>query len=277
MKLIDAHTHIHFPAYGEDRADVIARAEEKGIGMICVGTNTETSQSAIDLAKQYSGQIWATVGFHPNHAVPEQWYADKNESDQKREDFDRKRILELAKQSAVVAIGECGLDYYRLASHEKEIKEKQKEVFLAQIAIAQDVQKPLMIHCRPTKGTNDAYEDLYSVLQSVKNRPEVVLHFYVGGPEVTKKFVEAGYHFTFGGVITFARDYDHSIAQIPLERIMLETDAPYVAPASQRGKRNESSFLEEIAQKLAELKGIGYDEVAKQTTENARRVFKLNG
>ena len=174
----------------------------------------------------------------------------------------------------MVAIGECGLDYYRLTP---ETKEKQAHVFKEHIRLAENVGKALMIHCRPSKGTDDAYEDLLSLVasgQSLVAVPKIV-HFYVGGPTITKKLVDAGFYFTLGGVITFARDYDESIALMPLDRILLETDAPYVAPAPYRGKKNEPSFIVETAKKLAELKSLSLDEVSQATTENAKQVFGI--
>jgi len=271
--LFDAHTHVHFPAYGDERSAVIDRARALGINMITVGTSVETSKEAIDIAKRYPDMIWATVGFHPNHAV-ENWHKDEGESSADApEKFDQQAILELARDEKVVAIGECGLDYYR--NNDPETKLRQRQVFEKQVEIAKEINKPLMIHCRPTSGSDDAYEDLLKILAEMNIDIPVVLHFYAGGVEVTQKFIDAGYNFTFGGVITFASDYDESIKLIPLDRIMLETDAPYVAPASNRGKRNESSYIGEVAEKLASIKAISYNEVEKMTTENVKNVFKI--
>ncbi|MEK9186239.1 MAG: TatD family hydrolase [Patescibacteria group bacterium] len=278
--LIDSHTHIHFLTYDADREAVIQHAQKAGIKMICVGTQSTTSESAIKLAEKYPKDIWATVGFHPNH-LSEEWHHDKKEQKGAApENFDIEKLRALAKNPKVVAIGECGLDYYRLGTSEmrqiKMIKEKQKEVFLAQAKLAQELDKALMIHCRPSKGTDDAYEDLSELLKANRYKLKTAVHFYVGGLEITKKLVEAGLYFTFGGVITFARDYDEVIKFIPLERILLETDAPYVAPEPYRGKRNEPAYIAETAKKLSELKEVSLERIAEQTTANALKIFKIS-
>jgi len=192
----------------------------------------------------------------------------------------------LARNPKVVAIGECGLDYYRLSDIKVTLRqssgqasdmEKQKSIFRQQIEIAQELKKPLMIHARASKGSDDAYEDVFFECHSREggNPLPKIFHFYAGSLAVTKKLVAAGCYFTFGGVITFTRDYDEQIKYIPMDRIMLETDAPYVAPVPYRGKRNEPSFVVEVAKKLAELKGIRYDDCVAITEATTKKVFAL--
>lgn len=271
--LFDAHTHVHFPAYDNDREEVLERAKEAGVKMITVGTQISTSRGAIACAEKYPDCVWATVGYHPNH-LSKAWHHDANEqSDASPEVFDVGVFHELAKHPKVVGIGECGFDYYRGATSEE--KEQQKEVFRAQALIAEDVGKALMIHCRPSKGTDDAYEDLLSVVTSENISIPKVVHFYVGSLAITKKLIDAGFSFTFGGVVTFARDYDEIIKFIPLNRILLETDAPYIAPASHRGKRNEPAYILETAKKIAELRGILFSDVIEATSRNTRSIFKI--
>lgn len=273
--MFDSHTHIHFPAYDKDRQAVIKRAKEAGVKMITVGTQASSSLEAIKLAHQYDGDVWATVGFHPNH-LDQNWHHDKNEQTSvNQEKFDIKELEKLAKDEKVVAIGECGLDYYRIANNELEIKSEQKRVFVEQVGLAQRLKKALMVHCRPSKGIDDAYEDLLTIISSLKLTIPKIIHFYVGGLEITKKLVEAGFYFTFGGVVTFTKDYERQIKYIPMERILLETDAPYVAPMPNRGKRNEPSFILETAKKIAEIKDISYDEVVETTTKNAKQAFRI--
>jgi TatD DNase family protein len=268
MTLFDAHTHIHFPAYDQDREEVIKRAQAAEVKMITVGTNLETSQGAIALANQYPDDIWATAGFHPAHAG-ENWHHDKKEQKKsQQESFDKEALLALAKDERVVAIGECGLDYFR----GRESEAAQKDIFQQQQVIAQSLSKPLMIHCRPTSNTDDAYEDLVELLNP--NTPTII-HFFVGSADVAKKLLAKKCYFTFGGVITFVSDYNEVIKAIPLSNIMLETDAPYVTPHPHRGKRNESSYVVEVAKKIAEIKDIDYDEVVAQTTANAKKVFNI--
>ena len=294
--ILDVHSHVQFPAYDVDREAVIERARKAGVKMLAVGTQFSTSESAIKLAHQYPDDIWATVGYHPNH-LGEEWFHDKKEqSESAPEKFDAVRFRELAKDPKVVAIGECGLDYYRLVEGEKlKVKSLQKEVFLEQVEIAKDLKKALMIHCRPSiasakggsasggkasagkpsKGTDDAYYDLLEILNPKTYTLNPIVHFYVGSLEITKKLVDAGFYFTFGGVITFARDYDESIKYIPLDRILLETDCPYVAPKSNRGKRNEPAYILETLEKMAEIKGIDAEKAQEQILKNSLTIFGL--
>ena len=274
--LLDVHTHIHFPWYDQDREEVIKRAQTAGVKMICVGTQAATSQSAIELAKKYPKDIWAAVGFHPSH-LSESWHHDRKEQKEPaREKFDAEKLRRLAQDPKVVAIGECGLDYYRLAENREPQIKKQKEVFAEQIKLAQTLNKPLMMHTRPTAETDDAYEDTLEVLKENPVSVPKINHFYVGSLTITKKMLEAGFYFTFGGVITFTDAYDTILNYIPLDRILFETDAPYVAPEPYRGKRNEPAYIVETAKKLAELRGDSYEKIAETTTDTASRIFKLS-
>lgn len=261
VMLIDAHSHLQLKEYDADRADVIARMKAAGVKTIAVGVDDATSKSALTLAEEHPDCLWATVGTHP--------------ADGGLDNFTIEALRKLAAHPKAVGIGECGLDYYRLKSGEETVKEKQKEVFRAHIAVAEEVKKPLMVHCRPTKGTDDAYEDLAGILADVRPSVSVVVHFFVGSKAVAERLLALGCYFTFGGVITFARDYDAAIAVIPLDRIMAETDAPFIAPVPYRGKRNEPAYVGEVIKKLAELKGVSFEEAAGITAGNAERVFKL--
>lgn len=255
------------------------RARQAGIKMICVGTQAATSESAIELSEKYPEDIWATAGFHPNH-LSEKWHHDKKEqTDSVPKIFDIRRLADLASRPKVVAIGECGLDYYRLPAsgddRQRQIK-KQQEIFQEQIQLAESLKKPLMMHTRPALGTDDAYEDALEILRGFNFSAAKINHFYVGSLAITKKLLDEGFYFTFGGVITFVRDYENVIKYIPLSHILLETDAPYVAPEPYRGKRNEPAYLLETAKRLAEIQGITYEKTAETTTKNAMEVFKLN-
>ncbi len=281
--MFDSHTHAHFAAFEADYKEVIHRALKAGVGLINVGTQLDTSRRAIEVAHEFeTDPIYATVGLHPTHT--EKSYHDSQELGggeaakafvSRGEEFDPKAYLEMAKDPKVVAIGECGLDYYRPTDPVKT-KAKQIEVFVQHARIAAAVNKPLMIHCRPSKGSDDAYEDILEILadETLKDIPKIS-HFYVGSAHITKHMIEAGFYFTFGGVITFARDYDESIRLIPDERILLETDAPYVAPQSKRGQRNEPVNVIEIAQKMAEIRGVSYNRIEEMVKENAERIFKI--
>ncbi len=267
-KFFDAHTHVHFPVYAADREAVLARAREAGVKMITVGTQNSTSAAAVALAEAHPENIWATVGFHPGHFA-ENWHHDKNEqTEAKRESFDPDRLLKLAKHKKVVAIGECGLDYFRLVGEGEKIG--QQESFDAQIGLAKKTGKPLMIHCR------NAFPDLIQTLSERKDnllRFPGAIHFFSGTAEEARALLRLGFAFTFGGVITFARDYDEVIKMLSPEAILSETDAPYVAPAPYRGKRNEPAYVVEVIKKLAELKNKAIEEMAEIIAQNTERIF----
>ena len=198
--------------------------------------------------------MFATVGLHPN--------------DNKKEVFDHEAYKNLALSSSrVVAIGECGLDYFRGADEAE--KARQKDIFIKQIKLAKELNKPLMIHCR------EAFEDLIKILQEVGGGFSGVVHFFNGTTQNAKVLLDMGFYFSFGGVLTFTRDYDEQVKFIPLDKILLETDAPYVAPVPYRGKRNEPLYVVEVAKKIAEIKGATLEEVAHLTTNNALSVFGI--
>jgi TatD DNase family protein len=285
--LFDCHSHVQFSAFEKDWKEVTDRTLAGGVSIINIGTQRDTSAKAVEIANLYETGVYATVALHPVHTSKS--FHDSQELGggefaksftSRGEEFDYEYYLSLARDKKVVGIGECGLDYFRSPNDESgmtndEWKEKQKDVFLQHVKIAQEVGKALMIHCRPSKGTDDAYEDLLSILHNSNFLLPRVLHFYVGSPAMTKKFLDAGFNFEFGGVITFARSYDEQIKSIPLDRILTETDSPYVAPEPHRGERNEPLYVKEVAKKLAEIKGVSYDEIERVTSENARRIFRI--
>lgn len=269
----DAHAHPQFAAYNEDREEVVRRAIKAGVGMVAVGTQKDTSRRTLELAGEHPGHIWAAVGLHPIHTSKS--YHDAEELGggeaakaftSRGEEFDYEYYKKLAGDPKVVAIGECGLDYFRDKSDET-IK-RQKEGFVAQIELAAELKKPLMIHCRA------AFPDLMEILQAEKARLHGgITHFFSGSAEDARKLLEFGFYFTFGGVITFARDYDGIIRMIPLDRILSETDAPYVSPAPYRGKRNEPAYVVEVVKKLAEIKNVSLEKTAEQIWQNAKNAF----
>lgn len=247
--LIDTHTHPQFPQYDKDRDEVIKRALDKKIGLICVGTDFQMSQKAIELAEQYDG-MYATVGLHPND----------------EEEFDREKYLEMLKHEKVIAIGETGLDYYRTKGEDK--LKKQKERFLMHVELAKETNLPLVIHCR------DAHKDMISLL-SQEQGVRGVIHSFTGTADDAKKYFDLGLHLGLNGIITFARNYDDAIRSVPLENIILETDAPYLTPEPYRGKRNESAYVEEVCHKLATLINVEHSYVATQTVDNSRKLFGI--
>lgn len=280
----DAHTHPHFAAFKDDYREAIQRGLDAGVGMILVGTQKDTSRHSVEVAREFSNApVYAAVGLHPVHTGKSFHDAQElGEGDAAKafvsrgEEFDYEHYKTLAQDPKVVAIGEFGLDYYRL---EEDTKQKQFAAFDAQVALAHDVQKPLMIHCR------NAFPDLIARLSTARNlllADAGIIHFFTGTVEDARALLELGFSFTFGGVVTFppkkgqlAGDYDEVVKFIPLDRILSETDAPYVAPVPYRGKRNEPMYVVEVVKKLAELKGISAEEMQGRIWENAKRVFGI--
>jgi len=277
-KYIDIHTHVNFKAFDDDRDAVIERALDSGTWMINVGTQVDTSRSAIELAHKYKEGVYAIIGLHPIHTGAS--FHDKQELGEEGGEFtsrgeilDKNIYREFLKDPKVVGIGECGLDYYRL---EEESIAKQKEAFVAQIEIANECDKPLMLHIRnnPKDKTHDAYMDSLEILKKY-SKVKGDVHFFAGNLETAKAFLDFGFTLSFTGVITFTHDYDEVIKNTPLDMIMSETDAPYVAPVPYRGKRNEPSYVKEIVKKIAEIKNLPEAEVAEAIIANAKRLFKI--
>lgn len=262
MKYIDIHCHLDFPDYGKDLKDVFARMVERGVGAISIGTDLESSKRAVKIAEE-NKNVWACIGMHPIH-----------DSERNGGRFDEGEFEILVQNSKVVAIGECGLDYFRIKDESEKIK--QKELFKKQIEFALRHNKPLMLHCR------NAYDEVLDVLESYKRTesPEAVklrgnTHFFAGNIEQAKRFLGLNFTMSFTGVITFTHDYDEVIRFLPEDSIMSETDAPFVAPTPHRGKRNEPSYVIEIAKKMAEIRGKTEEQMAKVVVNNAVRLFKL--
>lgn len=286
LRLFDAHTHAHFPAYDADRDAVIARALSLGIGMVNVGTDKKMSEAAIALAEKYPEGVYATVGLHPIHTGASFHDEDEGETSPETE-FDYEFYLSLARHKKVVAIGECGFDYFRLPEGEEEsIQEKQKDAFLSQMKLAKEVQKPLMLHCRSSAdGKLNAYRDVIDMLSTFNfqlSPSPGIAHFFSGSVREAEELLALGFSFTFGGAITLPKraggaDFETLIRMMPEERILLETDAPYVSPIKYRGKRNEPAYVEEVLFALANIRGETPESIAKLTLQNTARVFNLTG
>jgi TatD DNase family protein len=269
MKYFDAHTHVNFVAYESDRGEVILRAKKAGVGMNVVGTQKDTSAAAVALAQTYDN-VYATIGLHPVHTAKS--YHDVKELGEggkeftsRGEKFDFDTYEKLASDPRVIAIGECGLDYYRVEENTKSI---QTEAFVGQIEIANKLGKPLMLHIR------NAYDDAIEVLTAhAKVRGDV--HFFAGDWNVAKRFLDLGYTLSFTGVLTFTHDYDEVVKNAPLDMLLSETDAPYVTPVPHRGKRNEPFYVTEVVRAIAGIRGENEEKVATQLMANASRVFGL--
>ncbi len=275
MKYFDAHTHLNFAAYDADRSEVFARTEEAEVGVNIVGTQLDTSHAAVALANQYP-DTWATIGLHPIHTTKshhdeQELGAGNKEFTSRGEVFDAQKYLELGKDPKVVAIGECGLDYYR---NDPATKATQVEAFIQQIEVANQLQKPLMLHIRASKGSQDAYGDALELVKAHAKVPGDV-HFFAGNWETARQWLDIGFTLSFTGVVTFTHDYDEVVQSAPLDRILSETDAPYVTPAPHRGTRNESAYIPEIVRAIARIRGAEEEPVRLALLENARRLFGL--
>lgn len=268
-KYYDCHTHVNFVAFKDDADATIKRAQDAGVGMIMVGTQYDTSLDAVNVAEAHEN-VYAAIGLHPIHSTKS--YHDEKELGEggkeftsRGEVFDAAKYEALAQSPKVVAIGECGLDYYRL---EGDTKKVQEEAFIQQIEMANRLDKPLMLHIR------NAYEDSLALLKAhAKVKGDV--HFFAGDWNVAKQFLDFGFTLSFTGVLTFARDYDEVVRNAPLDMLLTETDAPYVAPKPYRGKRNEPAYVVEVAKAIAEIRGEPLEKVGEQLAANARRVFGL--
>ncbi|MGE8081868.1 TatD family hydrolase [Peribacillus loiseleuriae] len=254
--LFDTHVHLNDKQFEEDLEEVIQRTKENGVSnMVVVGFDRPTITRAMELVEEYDF-IYAAVGWHPVDAID-------------MTDEDLHWIEELAAHSKVVAIGEMGLDYH----WDKSPKDIQKDVFRKQIKLAKKVKLPIIIHNR------EATADIIEILKE-ENAHEVggIMHCFSGSPEIAKECVEMNFYISLGGPVTFknAKKPKEVAAEIPLDRLLIETDCPYLAPHPFRGKRNEPAYVKLVAEQIAEIKEITFEEVAKATTWNAKKLFGIN-
>ena len=277
--LIDTHAHINFKDYKDDGDQVIKRALDEDIQMILVGSQWETSQRAVKYAQKYKEGVYAAIGLHPSH-LKEQKVKEEGEIEYetRQEEFDVEKYQQLVQEKKVVAIGEIGLDYYRLDNEEDQYK--QKQVFMEQLDLARQSDKPIIVHCR------EAYDDLLSLLSAFNigcagcssacgGSLRGVIHCFAGSLEIARQLINLGFYLGFNGLITFTDEYDEIIKEISLENILLETDCPYLTPVPYRGKRNEPLYVKKVAERIAQIKEIDFDQVAEQTTKNAKELFGI--
>lgn len=286
-KYIDIHSHVQFKAFEVDKDEVIKRALENDTWMINVGTQIDTSRAAVELAGEYPEGVYAIVGLHPIHTGAS--YHDVKELGSagsppaggftsRGEIFDKVVYRKLLQNPKVLGIGECGLDYYRM---DVESVAKQKEALIAQIELANETGKPIMLHIRNGSTSSpqviperNAYMDALALLKKyAKVKGDV--HFFAGGMKEAKAFLDFGFTLSFTGVITFTDDYNDVIRATPLDMIMTETDCPYVTPAPYRGTRNEPVHVREVVKKIALVKNLPEEQVAEAVVVNAKRVFNL--
>jgi TatD DNase family protein len=257
MFLTDTHTHLDFPHFDDDRERVIERAAAAGVrAMVNVGTDLASSRAAVALGEAYP-QIYAAVGVHPHDA--------KTLTGETLEELEA-----LAGHPKVVAVGEIGLDFYRDLSP----RDKQRQAFQQQLALASEAGKPVIIHDR------EAHSEVMSILRrwvEGGNRPAGVLHCFSGDLAMAQEAIELGFYVSIAGPVTFenARRLRELVRQLPLEKLLVETDCPYLAPHPHRGKRNEPAYVKLVAQEVARVKGLSSEKVARITSDNAQALFAL--
>lgn len=303
-QLVDTHGHVNFNAFKDDGEKVIKRALDAGVGIIMPGSQIDTSRRAVEYAKKWNHPfIKAAIGIHPIHLedieVDESEVGSQLKFRTRKEEFKREAYEDLIKfsRNVVVAVGEVGLDYWRLpkdSGEQKIYKDRQIETLHNQIDLALDYKLPVILHCRK------AHDDLLSIIESHEItsalNPPGVVHCYTGNKTQLKAFLVLGWYIGYNGII-FKLELEDVIKATPLDRILLETDSPYLTPPQAKGplttargaqsgraaqelsgqidKRNEPAFIRYVAEKIAEIKQVSLEEVARQTTKNAKRVFRL--
>jgi TatD DNase family protein len=262
---VDSHAHLEMKQFDADRSAVLQRAKDAGIETILAigsGTGPGSLDCAIQLAEQHDF-IYATIGIHPHEA-------------KLASDTDFEEMAQLAKRPKVIAWGEIGLDYF----YDHSPRDVQQQVFLKQLQLAQSARLPAIIHCRPSEGVENAWEDCITLLQEhwAQSGLGGILHCFTGTWDHATRALDMGFMISFAGNVTFpkAQQIRETAKQVPLDRVLIETDSPFLAPAPYRGKRNEPSFVKEVARQLGELRGLSTEAIGLQTANNFYRFFSLH-
>ncbi len=292
--LFDTHTHVNFQPFQMDYKDVIQRALDNGVVINNVGSQWESSQRSVEIANEFENNVWASVGLHPIHIfediVEEQIIEGKIQKIKTRaETFNYDAYKKLARSSSkVIAIGECGLDYLHFeragidVSMRDTLIKKQIDVLKQHIELALELDLAIIIHCRDAavheEGDIQAFEDLLELLEHYRGKLRGVIHCYTGLARYVPKFLDLGLYIGYTGIATFpnSTEVQAAVKATPLDRLVLETDAPYLTPTPYRGKRNEPMYVEYVAQGIAKLKNVSYEELAKITTSNAFELFRVS-
>ena len=347
--LIDTHAHVNFSGFKDDADAVLQRALDMDMIVINVGTQMDTSKEAVEIAQKYKEQltinnpqltpnVYAVVGLHPVHTYSQELDEEETHFKTRAEYFDTSMYRSLAQSPLVVGIGECGLDYYRLPIEDlslkiEDVKQLQRDAFVAQVRLAKGLDKALVIHCRPSTGSMDAYEDILKILDEefltdryhttpsrqvgtpllsqegntpqnsfvaphaigakLRSSPPNIggvphevrgggmmrfeIHSFTGTPDIVQEFLKRGAYVGVNGIITFDKtgNMEQVVKAVPLDRIILETDCPYLTPAPNRGKKNEPSFVKFVAEKVAQIKELTVEQVAASTSSNAKKLFNI--
>ncbi|MFZ3339399.1 MAG: TatD family hydrolase [Terriglobales bacterium] len=273
---IDSHAHLEGKRYDADRDEVLSRAKSAGVGAYLAignGEGPDTADCGIRLAEKYGGQpqypeIWASVGIHPHEANLANDAADA-------------QMLEWARHPKVIAWGEIGLDYF----YDHSPRDVQKTVFLRQMELAQAAKLPIIIHCRPSDNSENAWDDCLGMIAEHWSAPDLdssglggVLHCFTGSVEHARRGLDLGFLISFAGNITFpkAQNIRDAAQFVPLDRMLIETDSPYLAPVPHRGQRNEPCYVIETARQIAQMRALTGEEIGRQTADNFSRFFKLS-
>jgi len=273
--LFDTHAHLNFLAFEKDLDEVIKRTQKEGVLAINVGSKYGNSKKAIEIAEKYEG-MYAAIGLHPIH-LREGIFKMKHDPEEEAEikvnedDFNIDKYRELAKSSKkVVAIGEIGLDYYyrpKTKTKLEEFKNRQKEFFIKQLNLAKEMDLPVIFHCRM------AHKDVIEILKNYSGL-RGVMHCFTGSVEEAQEYLKMGFYIGVNGII-FKLPLDEVIKQIPIDKILVETDCPYLTPPEAGIERNEPIFVKYVVKKIAELKGLPEDEIAEKTLTNTKALFKI--
>lgn len=275
--LIDTHAHIQFQAYKDDRNDVLTRCQNKGMILNIVGTQKDTSRLAVELAEQ-TDSLYASIGTHPIHLHSTHVDEEETSFQSREEEFDEAFYEELAKSPKVIAVGECGLDLFHIPKDVsvEEVLEKQKKVFLQHVYFAHKHNLPLVIHCR------EAHDQMIELLRSLPFSVRGTVHCYTSGWNHAEQYLDLGLYLGFTGVLTFPPkksqpEVQNALVEVakkmPFERMVLETDSPYLAPSAYRGQRAEPWMLYEQVKFIAALRGMSVEQVEQGIEENTLRLF----
>ena len=268
--IFDTHAHLNFSEFDEDRDELIKKCFNSGMGMINVGTNFRSSEVCVKMAGEYA-DFFASIGLHPENIAYnffESKECSKTFEGFMENGFDYDKYKELTKSKKVVAIGECGLDYYykpKGITKKELFKEEQRKVFIRQLDLAEELNLPVIIHSR------SAFDDLYSILS--KRKIKGVLHCFTGSKEEAERFLSLGLYFGINGII-FKMDIEEAIKVIPMDRILLETDCPYLSPPKFE-KRNNPLSLKYIIEEISRIKGVSIKEIEEITYQNTKDLFKI--
>jgi len=255
MELVDTHAHLDFPRFDKDRKEVIERAIDGGVKIIVnIGSSMTSSRNSVELSRRYN-EIYSVVGIHPHNADS----FNLNVS---------KKLESLSENKKVVAIGEIGLDFH----YDNSPREKQKQAFRAQLRLAKSLDLPVVIH------TRDADEETLKILRE-ENADKIggIMHCFASDKKMASEILDLGFYIAFGGLITFKNlnNLREVVKEVPINKILVETDAPYLTPDPYRGKRNEPLYVKYVAEKISEIKGLSKEEIAKKTTQNAKKVYNI--